>query len=397
MHLNGESAAEDWQLAVLLAEVAAFVASYTATFVLVPLAAAATSEPIGTVGLVAAMPGFVGVVLALPSAGVSNRFGRQRLIQAAFVVLCAAVVGYLVAPGFVWLIPSQLALGLSMIAFWPSALAAFAEMPGRRSQELRQGLNTLLQGLGSFAGAAVAGGVAAQLGFPLAFEMLVPLAAVGLLLTPALRETSFAPGRTPDVDLADAVHRAVRLWRRDRTYAVAASALAPWSMLWWVAGATFFVLYATQAGYSPAFVGSLVALRIGVASLIRLLFAHITRRVPLVHLLLAGNALGGLGLAAAAISTAPLCLLASATLQGIGLSVVLPASNVMVMEGTAGRDRVVGLAMSSAMTNSAILIAAPVLAFVSASVGLASALAFAGLLATVLSGAVGLVVRDGRT
>lgn len=377
---------EDAQLGVLLADVALFVASYSAAFVLVPLAAAASSASTGTVGLVAAMPGIVGVTLAIPSASMSNRFGRRPLMLASFIILCAATGGYIASREFIWLIPSQLALGLAMIAFWPSALAAFAELPGKRGQELRQGLNTLLQGVGSFAGSLAAGVVAGAVGFPLAFVMLVPLCVVGLAAAAGVQETATRSSRSSlSIEVSDAIRTAVSLWRRDRAYVMAVLALAPWSMLWWVAGATFFVLYVTSAGYSPAFAGALVALRIGIGSALRVVFAQLAKRSSLAQLMLVGNAVGGLALAAAALSTNAAWLAGSAVIQGAGLAVVLPASNVMVMQCTRGRERAVGLAMSSSMTNCAILVAPPLLAATSVWAGLGGTLAVAGILATASS------------
>ncbi len=382
---NPIASAEDWQLAILLSEVGVFVASYTAAFVLVPLAAAASAAPVATVGLVTALPGLVGVVLGIPSAAASNCLGRRPLIQGGFVILTLAVVGYLVAPSFLWLIPSQIAMGMAMIIFWPSALAAFAEIPGRHSHELRQGANTLLQGIGSLIGAAVAGGMVSLVGFPFAFVMLVPLALIGLGIGPALRETTQAATRASRIDVRGSLRIAIGRGRRAGGGAVAALAMLPWSMLWWVAGATFFVLYVSQAGYSAAFIGFLIAVRIGVASVVRLAFAPIARRIPMTKLLLAGNALGGLALAAAALSTNETWLVGSVIVQGAGLSVVLPASNVMIMRGTGGSDRVVGLAMSASLTNCAILVGPMLLAAVSSAAGGGAALAFAGLLAAAAS------------
>jgi hypothetical protein len=155
-------------------------------------------------------------------------------------------------------------------------------------------------------------------------------------------------------------------------------------MLWWVAGASFFILYIREAGYGAGFAAAMLALRLGTASLVRLGFPIVARRVSLADLLIGGNVVAAAGLAFALLGDHPLVLAASAVVQGVGLAVVLPASNVVVSRGTTRGDRAIGLSISASFNNLAILVSAPVLGLAAAG-GTALALALAAVIAIAMA------------
>ena len=371
----------DLTLALLLGSVVLFLFSYTGAVVAVPLLAAEYDADPALVGAVVALPGFLGFLLAIPSAALSNRVGRRPVIAAGFVCLSLSGIGFVLAPGFQWLIPSQLAIGLAMILYWPSTLAAFSELAGHRSHEFIQGANTLSQGLAGFLGATVAASLTGLAGTGVAVIAILVAAIAGLALVSILEETSPRAARTPHWEVGAAARSAVRLLVADRYVGLGIYALLSWAMLWWVAGASFFVLHVTNIGHSAIFAGALLGLRIAVASILRLAFAPIARRLGLANLLIWGNAMAGIGLLLVLASDSAAVLTASAIIQGTGLALVLPASNVVVSLGTPPADRVVGLAMSASFNNLAILLSAPILGLAAASGGTHLGLALAGVIA----------------
>lgn len=371
----------DRTLALLLGSVVLFLFSYTCAVVAVPLLAAEYGAHPAVVGAVVALPGLLGFVLAIPSAALSNRVGRRPAIAAGFACLSLSGIGFVLAPSFIWLVPSQLSIGLAMILYWPSTLAAFSELAGHRSHEFIQGANTLSQGLAGFLGATVAASLTGMAGTGAAVIAILVAAAAGLALASIIEETSPSAARTQRWEVGAAAHSAVRLLVADRYVGLGIYALLSWAMLWWVAGASFFVLHVTEIGHAAVLAGVLLGLRIAVASLLRLAFAPIARLVGLPNLLIWGNAVAGIGLILVLASDSAVVLIASAIIQGTGLALVLPASNVIVSLGTAPEDRVIGLAMSASFNNLAILLSAPILGLAATLGGTHLALALGGVIA----------------
>lgn len=375
----------DRTLALLLGSVVLFLFSYTGAIVAVPLLAGDFNVNPAFVGVVVALPGLFGFVLAIPSAALSNRLGRRTVMAAGFACLAISGIGFVLAPNFVWLVPSQLGMGLAMILFWPSNLAAFSELAGRRSHEFLQAANTITQGLAAFLGATVAAWLADTAGTAVALLTVLAAAVAGLGLTAILSETSPSAARTQRLELGGTAHSAIRLVARDRYVGLGVYSLLSWAMLWWVAGASFFVLHVRELGQPAVLAGLLMGLRIAVATVLRLVFSPVARRVGLTNLLIWGNVVAAVGLLVAIPSDSVILLIVSAAIQGTGLALVLPASNVVVSRGTPPAERVIGLAMSASFNNLGILLSAPILGLAAAIGGTGMALAAAGAIAIAAS------------
>jgi MFS family permease len=372
-------------LVVLLCGVVLFASGYTAAIVLVPLLATELRAPVAQVGLLVAIPAILGAALGIPSAALSNRVGRRRLIRLGFVFLGVTAAGYLAAPSFLWIVPAQVSLGLAKVLFWPSALAAFSEIRSARGQESIQGANALAQGLASFMGATLAGLITAFASFEAAAILLVAFAALGLGTTVVLDE-SLPPGvRADRLQMGATLRSAVHLARFEPEVALAVTSLFWWSLLWWVAGASFFVLFISELGYSAAFAGLLLGVRIAVASLVRVNFGATSRRLSLPSILIWGNVIAAIGLGLTVLLPNPAVLIASSVIQGIGLALVLPASNVTIGRATRPAERAAGLALATSTTNLAVLLAAPAIGFLAASTGTAAALGAAAAVAGICS------------
>jgi MFS family permease len=390
------SAEGERQLAILLLGALLFAFGYTSLVVLVPLRAIELGAPVAELGMVLTVPGFLAVFGSLPSAAISNRYGRASLVRAGLSVLFLGTLAYLPAPTLVWMIPGQLTIGLAASLFWPSAVASIVEVRSRRTQEARQGGNVLLQGLGSLLGAAVAGVVVSSLGTGAAFAVVAVVAGVGLTTCLVLKESIPSSARTRTVQFRATARSGLAALMSSRPLAAAQLLMIPWSMLWWVAGTSFFVLYARENNHTAAFAGILLAMRFGTASILRLGFARISQHVGLAKLAVLGNLIAGLALACAALDPGAPMLIASALVQGAGLALVVPAVNVLIAGGSTPRERATGFALTTSLANAALLISPTLLAAVVSIGGSGAAILAAGSFAALASLGLALFLRERR-
>lgn len=370
------------QIRLLLLLSLLFTIAYTSAFTLVPLMASDLGVSGIVAGVVIAAPGVLSLVFGPISAALSNRFGRRALVQTGFASLVGSGLGYLAAPSFLWLLPSQLVVGLAIILYWPSAIAALSELARFGEQEAVQGANTLVHGLASFAGVTAAGLLVALVGFTGSFVAYSAIGALGLALAMLVEETR----ESRDLNLAAEFRstlRAYTLLSRRRLTLVAAAGNFPWGVLWWVGGGSFFLLYARDVGHSAVAASLLLGLRTLIASGVRLRFGAFARRYGLVEVLLLGNLIGALGLALASLSPSFSWLAMSGVVQGIGLAFVPPASHTIVAYTTGAADRALGQSMPIFFSQAAVFVMPPILGLAAEVGGLGVSLQLAAATAAV--------------
>jgi predicted MFS family arabinose efflux permease len=337
-----------------------FTIAYTSAFTLVPLVASDLGVSGVVAGVVIAAPGVLSLAFGPISAALSNRFGRRALLLTAFASLLGSGLGYLAAPSFVWLLPGQLVVGLAIILYWPSAIAALSELARFGEQEAVQGANTLVHGLASFAGVIASGFLVALVGFTGSFLAYSAIAALGFAVAMLVEETRDLRKLSLAAEFRSTL-RGYRLLSHRRLTLMAAAGNFPWGVLWWVGGGSFFVLFTRDAGHPAVTAGLLLGLRTLIASGVRLRFGAFARRYGLVEVLLVGNLIGALGLALAPLAPSISWLAMSAVLQGLGLAFVPPASHTIVAYTTSVGDRALGQSMPIFFSQAAVFVMPPIL------------------------------------
>ncbi len=122
-------------------------------------------------------------VAGLPLGLLAERFSRKRIIAAATVVWSAATLGTGLAGNFQQLVLMRLVVGMGEAGFTPPAASMVADVTPRNKRASTMSLVLLGTPVGIFAGAMLAGQIAAHWGWRTAFLAFgIPGALVALLL-----------------------------------------------------------------------------------------------------------------------------------------------------------------------------------------------------------------------
>jgi MFS family permease len=340
--------------AVLFTSLFLFMTSFTVAAIVVPFAAGSTVDSSFAAGLIIATPGVVGLICALPAAAAGRHFGYRSTVLVGFALLTVATA-LLASQVTVMLVLSVVALGVAQASFWPSALAALSDPVRLPRLEKVHGVGALVQGLAGLAGGAVAAlTLPLPPGFAAAALASSIIASVGLPVAFGLNEPAPGGSRSFSAELRSILSSVPGLLS-DRGSLAACTAAFPFTALWWVGGTSFLTLYVYDEGLPLALAGALVAARTITATVLRLGFGSLARRWGVLATHIGGNLVAAVGLAGCALGTDPAWLLACAALQGAGLSVVLPAANMMVGQRVSHEDHTLGYALPFALSQGALM------------------------------------------
>jgi MFS family permease len=237
-----------------------------------------------------------GALLSLASGALADRLGRQWMMLAGFI---SYIAGFLVlsrAAHYGWLLLGQALIGLADVSFWIAAFSLFTELapPGR--QYAVPGMGGAAMRLGMITGPLVAGGLIGSLGFTTVFLSAAGLALAGLILTGLLRGI---PSRNPPTGSfwasLVAYHKGIwRLITGNRAVLWASAVDIAGTLTWPVMGGSFYVLFLTNSGFSPADVGLIASARQIAAVLPQLGLTQIRSVASMPMLALAATVVGGL-------------------------------------------------------------------------------------------------------
>lgn len=290
------------------------------------------------VGILVAAPGILAMLLMVPSAPISNRVGRRRVMILSTIAGVLAAILYLIARSFQQLLVAQLVFGASNAFFWPSNLAYSCEVarPGAISQA--QAANTAAQGVGLVLGPIVAGILTQWSGYQGALWAWLACALANLGL--AIRLTSL-PTPPQSGSLGSAMIRSLQaipsMCRNTRLLVAMLSQLLTAAFVTSIGGA-FFILFVQDVGYSATLASLFLSLRELFGTISRALYASIRLYVSnqlilsLVPLIAGGALLLGFYR-----PVLPLLLVIIA-IEGFALGLTAPAGNTEASENASEED-----------------------------------------------------------
>jgi MFS family permease len=296
---------------------------------LVPLLMANLGLPKPIVGLVQALPGIMVLLLGAPVAMLANTRWRKLTIVMVFASSAVGCLLYARANSLTGLVIPQLIMGVGSSAYWANALASSFRLARGHEQNRIQAIITAAQGVGYFGG-PVLGGYLTRYGYQYGFYVGAAFALLGLAASmwlspsPAIEE-SRGFGR----DVAGSYGRLVRVFSSRQAVLLGAAFVFLNCFLLYVMGGSFFLLYASQIGLSAYAAASVMAGRELVASMVRLSFGALSRRVRPLVLLGVGTALGSLALAFVPLASGAAGLVVIALILGGCLAFLPPAVNML--------------------------------------------------------------------
>jgi MFS family permease len=164
---------------------AAFGAGYMLLAVLVPLYAHARGASAVTVGLLASVPVVMQVPTRLFSGALTDLWGEHRLLYACSAAALAAGLAVPLGGGSLGgLVVAQLLIGGARGAFWIGTQSYVARLPTDVARSL--GWQSSFTNVGSLAGVALGGALAARFGFLTAFGVVAVLGGATFLGAAAL-------------------------------------------------------------------------------------------------------------------------------------------------------------------------------------------------------------------
>ena len=298
------------------------------------------------VGLLGAVPSVVSVLCAIPGGAIAGSFGKSAVFTWAFIAGVLAAAGYVVAPGASWLIPVQALFGLNSSLFWPSQGAYVTEVIPERHRARILGLVMSITGAAAVLGPAVAGVLADRLGYSAMFVVYGVIGCVSMALCRRIRDGA------DGVSLVD-VRRAVRssvsaakqiLDRRTLRFTSLATILT-FAFAAILDG--FLPLYLGDMGYSVAFAGGIITIRMAFFMGGRLasgrLMAALKMESLLLIILFAGIAAVGL---VPVLDGRPYMALANA-FAGVSLGIAPVITTVIIASATDDEERPVAMAVDS--------------------------------------------------
>ena len=301
------------------------------------------------VGILVAAPGILAMLLMIPSAPLSNRFGRRNVIIFSAVANVVAAVLYLRATSFQQLLSAQIVFGIANAFFWPSNLTYLCEVAGPQWIQQAQAANTAAQGVGLVLGPILAGTLIHWSGYPGALWAWLAIAMANLALSALLEPL---PTQTSIERLGVAIVRSLRgipaMGKNPRLVVAMAGQFLSAAFVTSIGGA-FFILFVQDAGYTATLASLLLSLRELFGTLSRALYAQIRRYMS--NLLILGFVpliAGGALLLGFCYPTLPVLLLV-VVVAGFALGLTAPAGNTEASENATPTNLTETIALVVAM------------------------------------------------
>jgi predicted MFS family arabinose efflux permease len=136
------------------------------------------------IGLLVGLYAAVGLVVAVPFGALANRYGRRTLVLLGLACLTAASIGFVLAPGYLWLVVARLAQGLGAAAIWVGTLTMAADLSPDASMGRSLSWITGAWSLGFVVGPALGGIGSVRFPFILYAGLSAAALAAGLVALP---------------------------------------------------------------------------------------------------------------------------------------------------------------------------------------------------------------------
>lgn len=306
---------------------------------LVPLSMAHLLFAKTTIGLIQAAPGVVAIIFGAPLARMANGRWRRETLTFCFLLAIAASLLYSRASQPADFLLPQLLFGLSSTAFWCNMLATAFRLAQGQGQRKIQTYVTTMQGVGAFAGPLL-GGYLSTMSFTYGFLAGVLCAAAGMIASRLISPSEAIEPRVGVIEFVGGAY--VRLFRvitRQPIVILGMGFVSTNCFLLYVMGGSFYLLYASQLGFSAFIAAALISGRDAISAVMRLGFGLVSRHVTPIILLGIGTILGALSLGLLPFGISLFGLGIVAVAQGIFLAFMPPAVNTIIGTSTAPEEQ----------------------------------------------------------
>jgi MFS family permease len=267
----------DRNLSLLLVDCAIFGFTLGLALLVVPLYTLTLSDsPLVLAAVVAVFP-LTAILLSLASGAISDAVGSPAMMVAGFSLMACGCLVLAVSRSWQTVLVGQVFLGLGDVTYWIPAFALVTRFAPSGHLYAVQGLASAAQWMGTIAGPFVGGVVARLAGYPAAFLIGGGLGLLGLLLALCLR-AGVREGRHVDSALAHVVayHRnTLTLLLHDQRVMWANLMHAAILLTWPLMRGSFYLALLSSRGLSPADSGAMVSAHLLVGAVAGLLIGRL--------------------------------------------------------------------------------------------------------------------------
>lgn len=266
------------------------------SLLVVPLYTLTLSDsPLVLAAVVAVFP-LTAVLLSLASGAVSELFGSRAMAAGAFGLMGAGCLVLAVARSWQVVLLGQLLLGLGDVAYWVPTFGFLSRLAPPGQQYTVQGLGSAAQQIGTIVGPFVGGLVASVAGFGPAFLLGGGLALAGVVVAVCMRGVADEGEEVASLsDYLVVYHRrALGLLVRNRAVLWATLVHTVILLGWPVLRGSFYLALLASRGLSSAESGSIVSAHLLVGTLAGLCLGRLSAGRSMTRLLLAVAAFGAI-------------------------------------------------------------------------------------------------------
>ena len=362
---------------------------YVYTAFLAPLWAQALGAPPASVGLIAGAAALLASLLTVPAGALIDRRGARRVLCAAAALTAAATFLFPLAPGYWWLVPLQIAVGLGRTVAWVATQTYLIQTTPSGLLARRTSWFGFISSSGAFAAPLIGGVLIDVAGYGAAFAfggVAYAVMAVGILTMPP------APpgGSGQSANVWQAYRRALKMLLRVGVLVLVGGTMLRQALI--SLRSSFFPIYLLELDVTAATIGLVVS----AGSLAGVIATPATIRLQ--ARLGAGRVLFAalLGGVVAMVATGYLHALVPLALVGLvwgtAVGITLPALITLVAQQTDPSERGLGTALRNS-GNEWSMLASPILfGLVAERTGLADAFVLVGL-ALLVAAVVGLLAE----
>jgi len=333
-------------LSLVLADCTIFGFVLGLALLAVPLYTLTLSDsPLVLAAVVAIFP-LTAVLLSLASGAISETFGSRLMLVAGFAVMTAGCLVLALARSWPVVLLGQFLLGLGDLAYWIPAFALLARLapPGR--QYAVQGLGTSAQEMGAIVGPAVGGLVAAGAGFPQAFLLGALFSVAGLVVALVMKPDGRKRDDVPAIGAFLLLYHQKALGVLVRNKAVLWATLlhAVILLTWPVMMESFYLAYLAARGLPSWMSGGIVSVHLVIGSAAAAGLGWLSRDRSMPRLLLAIAGFGALTVGITPLlSSVPLIVLVGCA--GGVIALYSPALLGFISEETGLAERSIGVSL----------------------------------------------------
>jgi MFS family permease len=306
--------------------------------VLLPLYALSLGFSILKISSIVALPVLAEIVIRLLSSAFSDRFGERRIIQACYLMMMMSGLLLLTAESYGGLLLAQAVAYFSRSTFWISVQSLASQLPGS-SLGKRLGQLLACNYAGNLIGLSLGGIVAALLGYPGSFLLLIALALTCSLLGLALPHVEPKPSGRTVWGITHGIGRFLHYRHIWLAISVSYAAALPPSLT-----QSIYPLYLAYLNYAEQWIGVTISFRALGPILTGLMFGSFVTPARQIGIYATGMAVLGVSLVSSGLAEQPFFLVLCIAALGAAGGIMDLLYQVQASEFSGAGDRTVTMA-----------------------------------------------------